>query len=219
MVYGFCAQQANAKGEGSARSEVREFLNFLPILAYDDGKLTELNETDLMDMATSGVGSAMLAKRWQSPRMIDLSRNVLEGILNDEELLRSLENIEAFRALRKHATKIVTAEKSLKKARAEGRRKSAVSREKREMAKHRKKIEEALLRFLARIPIFMYLTDYREESLVDVIRNVEPDLFTKVTGLKVRDFDTLCKLGVFNTQVLNRSIYAFKRQEAFSLRG
>ena len=173
----------------------------------------------LMDMATSDVGSAMLAKRWQSPRMIDLSRNVLEGILNDEELLRSLENIEAFRALRKHATEIVTAEKSLKKARAEGRRKSVVSREKREMAKRRKAIETVLLQFLARIPIFMYLTDYREESLIDVIRNVEPDLFTKVTGLKIRDFDTLCKLGVFNTQVLNRLIYAFKQQEAFSLRG
>ncbi len=105
------------------------------------------------------------------------------------------------------------------KARAEGRRKSAVSREKREMAKHRKKIEEALLQFLARIPIFMYLTDYREESLVDVVHNVEPALFTKVTGLKIHDFDTFCKLGVFNTQVLNRLIYAFKRQEAFSLRG
>ena len=219
MVYGFCAQQANAKGKGGASSEVREFLNFLPILAYDDGKLTELNETDLMDMATSGIGSAMLAKRWQSPRLLDLSRAALDGILNNEELLRSLENIEAFRALRKHATKIVTAENSLKRARAEGRRKSETSREKREMAKHRKKIEEALLQFLTRVPIFMYLTDYREESLVDIIRNVEPALFTKVTGLKIRDFDTLCKLGVFNTQVLNQTIYNFKRQEAFSLEG
>ena len=40
MVYGFCAQQANAKGEGNAKSEVREFLNFLPMLAYANGKLT-----------------------------------------------------------------------------------------------------------------------------------------------------------------------------------
>lgn len=219
MVYGFCAQQANAKGESDARSEVREFLNFLPILAYDDGKMTELNETDLMDMATSGVGSAMLARKWQSPRMIDLSRSALEGILNDEELLKSLENIEAFRALRTHARTIVAAERSLKEARAKGKRNSDTRKEKSEMAKRRKAIETSLLQFLTRVPVFMYLTDYREESLVDVIRNVEPALFTKVTGLKISDFDKLCKLGVFNTQVLNQSIYAFKRQEAFSFEG
>ncbi len=169
-----------------------------------------------MDMATSGADSATLAERWQSPRKMDLSHASLESILNDEELLRSLENIEAFRALRKHATKIVTAESSLKKAGAEDRRRPDTRREKREMAKHRKKIEEALLQFLSRVPIFMYLTDYREECLIDVIHTVEPALFTKVTGLKIRDFETLCKIGVFNTQMLNQSIYAFKRQEALS---
>lgn len=219
MVYGFCAKQDDAKGKGNVRSEVREFLNFLPILAYQDGKLVKLNATDLMDKATSGVGSKMLARRWQSPSMINLNRKILEGILNDEELLQSLENMEAFRALRKHTTEILTAEKSIKKAKAEGKPKSSVSKEKREMAKRRKEIQDALLKFLTRVPIFMYLTDYREESLIDVIRNVEPALFTKVTGLQIRDFDTLCKLGVFNTQILNQSIYAFKRQEAFSLMG
>lgn len=219
MVYGFCAKQDDAKGKGNVRSEVREFLNFLPILAYQDGKLVKLNATDLMDKATSGVGSKMLARRWQSPSMINLNRKALEGILNDEELLQSLENMEAFRALRKHTTEILTAEKSIKKAKAEGKPKSSVSKEKREMAKRRKEIQDALLKFLTRVPIFMYLTDYREESLIDVIRNVEPALFTKVTGLQIRDFDTLCKLGVFNTQILNQSIYAFKRQEAFSLMG
>lgn len=219
MVYGFCAKQDDAKGKGNVRSEVREFLNFLPILAYQDGKLVKLNATDLMDKATSGVGSKMLARRWQSPSMINLNRKALEGILNDEELLQSLENMEAFRALRKHTTEILTAEKSIKKAKAEGKPKSSVSKEKREMAKRRKEIQDALLKFLTRVPIFMYLTDYREESLIDVIRNVEPALFTKVTGLQIRDFDTLCKLGVFNTQILNQSIYAFKRQEAFSLIG
>lgn len=219
MVYGFCAKQANAKGEGNARSEVREFLNFLPILAYDDGNLVKLDATNLMEIATSGIASDMLAKRWQSRRLINLNRAVMEGILNNEELLRSLEKMEAFRALRKHTSELLTMEKSIKKAKAEGRKKSTVSKEKREMKKRRKEIQDALLKFLTRVPIFMYLTDYREESLVDVIRNVEPALFTKVTGLNIEDFDALCKLGVFNTQILNQAIYAFKRQEAFSLTG
>ncbi|MDE2769985.1 MAG: GIY-YIG nuclease family protein [Bacteroidota bacterium] len=219
MVYGFCAKQANAKGEGNPSSEVREFLNFLPILAYDDGKLVKLDATNLMEMATSGIGSAMLAKRWQSSSLVNLNRAVLEGILNNEEFLQSLESMEAFRALRTHTSEILTLEKSVKKAKVGGSKKSTVSKEEREMKNRRKEIREALLKLLTRVPIFMYLTDYREESLVDVIRNVEPALFTKVTGLKIKDFDALCKLGVFNTQILNQAIYTFKRQEAFSLTG
>ncbi len=219
MVYGFCAKQGNAKGKGDPRDEVREFLNFLPILAYDDGKLTKLDATELMDIAISGIGSTMLAKKWQSHRLVNLNRATLEGILNNEELLQSLENMEAFRALRKHTSEILITEKSIKKAKAEGKKKSAVSKEKREMVKRRKEIRDALLKFLTRVPIFMYLTDYREETLIDVIRNVEPALFTKVTGLKIRDFDALCQLGVFNAQILNQSIYAFKRQEEISLTG
>jgi len=216
MIYGFCARQANAKGGRDTKSEVREFLNFLPILAYQDGILTKLDATDLMDLATSGIGSAMLAQRWQSNRLLNLSSDTLKRILNNEELLKSLENMEAFRALRKHTSAILNAEDSIKKAKREGKSNSSVSKEKREMNKRRKEITEALLKFLTRVPIFMYLTDYREESLIDVIRNVEPALFTKATGLKINDFDTLCKYGIFNSQLLNQSIYAFKRQEESS---
>ena len=219
MIYGFCAQQASAKENRKTKSEIREFLNFLPVLAYNDGKLVKIDEGNLMDIAASGIGSAMLAKRWQSPRMINLSRTALQGILDNEELLQSLENMEAFRALRRHTAEILTAEKAIKKARKEGKPKSTVSAEKRKRDKYRREIQKALLKFLTRVPIFMYLTDYREENLIDVIRNVEPALFTKVTGLDIGDFDSLCNLGVFNKQILNQSIYAFRRQESFSLLG
>jgi len=216
MIYGFCAKQVNAKETQDVKSEVREFLNFLPVLAYNDGKLVKLDETALMDIASSGIGSAMLAKRWQSSQLINLDPATLQKILNNEELLRSLENMEAFRSLRKFTSEILNAENSIKKAKRAGKSGSVVNDEKRKMNKRRKEIIEALLKFLTRVPVFMYLTDYREESLIDVIRNIEPALFTKVTGLKVRDFDTLCQLGVFNTQYLNQTIYAFKRQEATS---
>jgi hypothetical protein len=63
----------------------------------------------------------------------------------------------------------------------------------------------------------MYLTDYREETLKQVITNIEPELFTKVTGLKVSDFEKLCEIGVFNSQVMNSAIFAFKRFEESSL--
>jgi len=63
----------------------------------------------------------------------------------------------------------------------------------------------------------MYLTDYREHSLKDVITQLEPGLFKKVTGLSVRDFELLSSLGVFNSALMNDAVYKFKRYEDASL--
>jgi hypothetical protein len=63
----------------------------------------------------------------------------------------------------------------------------------------------------------MYLTDYRERSLKDVITQLEPGLFKKVTGLDVKDFELLCSIGVFNASLMNDAIFKFKRYEDSSL--
>ena len=81
----------------------------------------------------------------------------------------------------------------------------------------RKELQEKLIRFAARIPVFMYLTDYREKCLKDIILKLEPGLFKKVTGLEIEDFDLLLSLGVFNGQLMNDAIYKFKQYEDSSL--
>jgi hypothetical protein len=67
------------------------------------------------------------------------------------------------------------------------------------------------------MPVFMYLTDYRERSLHDVITQLEPGLFKKVTGLELKDFELLVSLGVFNSGLMNDAVYKFKRYEDASL--
>lgn len=63
----------------------------------------------------------------------------------------------------------------------------------------------------------MYLTDFRERCLKDVITQLEPGLFKKVTGLTVKDFELLVSLGVFNSALMNDAVYKFKRYEDSSL--
>ena len=63
----------------------------------------------------------------------------------------------------------------------------------------------------------MYLTDYRERCLRDVITQLEPGLFKKVTALPVKDFELLISLGVFNSALMNDAVYKFKRYEDASL--
>ena len=85
------------------------------------------------------------------------------------------------------------------------------------MKSKRNHIQEKLIKFATRIPVFMYLTDYRERCLKDVITQLEPGLFKKVTGLSVEDFNMLCSLGVFNAPLMNDAIFKFKRYEDASL--
>ena len=81
------------------------------------------------------------------------------------------------------------------------------------MKSKRKQIQEKLIKFATRIPVFMYLTDYRERCLKNVITQLEPGLFKKVTGLSVEDFNILCSLGV----LMNDASLKFKRYEDASL--
>ncbi len=63
----------------------------------------------------------------------------------------------------------------------------------------------------------MYLTDYRERCLKDVITQLEPGLFKKVTALSIKDFELLVSLNVFNSALMNDAVYKFKRYEDASL--
>ena len=93
----------------------------------------------------------------------------------------------------------------------------AMTDEEKEYKSLRKQIQEKLSKFSTRVPVFMYLTDYRERTLKDVITQLEPALFKKVTGLDVKDFELLVSLGVFNSALMNDAVYKFKRYEDSSL--
>ena len=95
--------------------------------------------------------------------------------------------------------------------------KKELSAEEKEYKSKRKQIQEKLIKFATRIPVFMYLTDFRENTLKDVITRIEPDLFKAVTGLSVDDFNLLVSLGVFNPGHMNQAVFAFRRYEDSSL--
>jgi len=66
---------------------------------------------------------------------------------------------------------------------------------------------------LAKIPVFMHATDFREEALKHVIESLDSNLFERVTGLTVNDFRVLNDIGLFNAQHMNHAIYQFRSFE------
>jgi hypothetical protein len=132
-------------------------------------------------------------------------------------------SIEGFRTLNQDIEIIINKSEHVKRVKKEGENnlnkkvKKELTQEEKEYKIMRKQIQEKLIKFATRIPVFMYLTDYRERSLKDVITQLEPGLFKKVTGLDVNDFELLCSLGVFNSNLMNDAIFKFKRYEDSSL--
>ncbi|WP_208544793.1 GIY-YIG nuclease family protein [Rathayibacter festucae] len=197
-----------------------ELINYLPIFAFDGSQMTKLDANAVLDWAASGIGATALAARWNSPLLVDVTEATLTRLLANPELLDSLEQIEDFRNLRTDVSKVITTTKNLKKAKREQGSKldGDQKKEQKENASLRKQIREKLQKFVARVPVFMYLTDYREEALKHVIESLDPTLFERVTGLTIGDFRQLSAIGVFNAQNMDFAIYQFRQFESASLR-
>ena len=208
--------------ESNPEAKVGEFIKFLPVLAYDGSSMKEVDAQDILDIALAGTSATLLAKRWESALLVNVDNDTLKRLLASPEAMKALMNIEGFRNLNNDLTTIINKSESVKKAKKENpnpnpKEKKEISEEEKEMKSKRKQIQEKLIKFATRIPVFMYLTDYRERCLKDVITQLEPGLFKKVTGLSVGDFNMLCSIGVFNAPLMNDAIFKFKRYEDASL--
>nr|WP_228428980.1 DEAD/DEAH box helicase family protein [Bifidobacterium catenulatum] len=210
--------------EGTSPEEsVGEFIHFLPVLAYDGSSMKRVDATDVLDIASAGTSATLLAKRWESTLLVNVDNITLKKLMGNQQAMDALMSIEGFRNLNNDLEVIINKSEHVKdmKKKTEGKltadEKKAMKDEEREYKSIRKQVQEKLIKFATRIPVFMYLTDYREQTLKDVITKLEPDLFKKVTGLTKEDFELLLSLNVFNSARMNDAVYKFKRYEDDSL--
>ena len=213
--------------EANPENAVKDLVAFLPVLAYDGAHMTQIDAGGILDIAMAGTSATLLARKWESALLVNVDNATLRRLLDNPEAMAALERIEGWRALGDNVIETIINKsekvKALKqKAKEAGEALSAaekkeLSAEEREYKSQRKLVQEKLIKFATRIPAFMYLTDFRENTLKDVITQLEPDLFATVTGLTVADFDLLVQLKVFNTEQMNQAVFAFRRYEDASL--
>ena len=210
--------------EANPEKKVEDFIKFLPVLAYDGSSMKQIDAAGILDIAMSGTSATLLARRWESALLVNVDNATLQRLMANEAAMKALMSIEGFRNLNQDIETIINKSEAVKKTRKERNDEELTPKEKKELTAEekeyqskRKQIQEKLIKFATRIPVFMYLTDYRERCLRDVITQLEPGLFKKVTGLTVKDFELLVSLGVFNSALMNDAVYKFKRYEDASL--
>jgi hypothetical protein len=210
--------------ETNPEAKVAEFINFLPVLAYDGSSMKQIDAAGILDMAMSGTTATLLARRWESALLVNVDNYTLARLMANDEAMKALMNIESFRNLNQDIETIINKSDAVKKTKKEAndraltkKEKDKLTEEEKEYKNRRKQVQEKLIKFATRVPVFMYLTDFREHALKDVINELEPELFRKVTGLTKKDFQLLVSLGVFNSALMNDAVYKFKRYEDASL--
>ncbi len=212
--------------EPNPENAVKDLVSFLPVLAYDGANMTQIDAGGILDIAMAGTSATLLARKWGSALLVNVDNDTLHRILDNPEAMAAVERIEGWRSLGDNIIEMVINKnekvKELKNKAKDGdltsKEKKELSDEEKEYKSKRKLVQEKLIKFATRIPVFMYLTDFRENTLQDVITKLEPDLFLAVTGLTVKDFHLLVRLKVFNTEQLNQAVFAFRRYEDASLR-
>lgn len=205
---------------------VRDLVAFLPVLAFDGANMTQIDAGGILDIAMAGTSATLLARKWESALLVNVDNGTLRRILDSPEAMDAVGRIEGWRSLGdkvvetiiNKSEKVKDLKAKAQKGRLSTKEKKALTDAEKEYKSKRKLVQEKLIKFATRIPAFMYLTDFRENTLQDVITKLEADLFLTVTGLSVQDFHLLVQLKVFNTEQMNQAVFAFRRYEDASLR-
>ena len=212
--------------EPNPENAVKDLVAFLPVLAYDGANMTQIDAGGILDIAMAGTSATLLARKWESALLVNVDNDTLRRIMDNPEAMAAVERIEGWRTLGDNiietiinkSEKVKALKNKAKEKDLSAKEKKGISDEEKEYKSKRKLVQEKLIKFATRIPAFMYLTDFRENTLQDVITKLEPDLFLAVTGLTVQDFHLLVRLKVFNTEQMNQAVFAFRRYEDASLR-
>lgn len=208
----------NSSSVGVTQEKVlAELVNYLPIFAIDGGIMEKLDAHSILEWAHGGISANSLARRWRSSDLYNLNGVTLSRLIQDQELLEELEQIEDFRQIREIAETIISSTDRLTKLKREGSPPKEAKAPKKKLVEKRKSIRDKLKKISAKVLIFMYLTDFREERLLHVIDSLDQELFLRSTGLSLNGFKKLSEVGVFNEARMNDAIQKYRYFERKSI--
>ena len=143
--------------------------------------MRQIDAKKILDFALSGTSATLLARRWESALLVNVDNDTLKRLMASQEAMDALMKIEGFRSLNAEIQFIINRSEAVKNAKKNAtkltdKEKKELTAEEKEFKSKRKQIQEKLIKFATRIPIFMYLSDYREYCL----RTCLHSLFNKV---------------------------------------
>lgn len=132
--------------EGNPEKKVAEFINFLPVIAYDGSSMRQINAGDILDIAMAGTSATLLAKRWESVLLVNVDNETLSRLIANKDAMDALMKIEGFRSLNSDIETIIAKSEKVKKAKKEGT-KDLTPKQKKELSDEEKSTSPSASRF------------------------------------------------------------------------
>src|SRR5699024_8873835 len=127
--------------------KVSEFINFLPILAYDGSAMKQIDAAGVLDIAMSGTTSTLLARKWESALLVNVDNGTLKRLIDNEKAMDALMSIEGFRSLNQEIETIINKAESIKKTKEKANEEELTRKRKRSSTKRKKNTEASENRY------------------------------------------------------------------------
>ena len=83
-------QEYNIKAAAPRLKKVAEFINFLPVIAFDGSSMRQINAGDILDIAMAGTSATLLAKRWESVLLVNVDNETLSRLIANKDAMDAL---------------------------------------------------------------------------------------------------------------------------------
>lgn len=175
---------------------IREFLEVMEVLAYENNEFVAKSVEDIISV---GIKPEKAIEKFESSRVANIA-NANDNIINILSL------IEATKAKKE---KIEVSESILEK----GKTFKTQAREKTLDKKEKKNLIAKAITITKMVPTFMYLSNAQEQSLDDLLRTTEKDIFKETTGVSLEEFKYMVQEKFLNRRLLDRAIQSFSLLE------
>ena len=197
---------------------ITEFINFLPVLAFGVNEMRVLNAYEILKLATQNGADSLLANRWRSAKLVNVTQDAIKRLLADRHVLEVLQRINGLEEKPDKKTMLNDndAIKKLKKKLKDRDGRQDGEKDK-ELAAFQKEIQDKLRKINTLLPIFLYLTDKREKDFNDILETEDRQLFAKVLAFRPDILRRILDLGLLQSDKLALGILGFKESEDSSL--
>ena len=76
--------------ESNPEKKVAEFINFLPVIAYDGSTMRQIDAGEILDIAMAGTSATLLAKRWESALLVNVDNDTLARLMANDNAMQAL---------------------------------------------------------------------------------------------------------------------------------
>ena len=132
--------------ESDPEKKVKDFINFLPVIAYDGSTMKQIDASGILDITISGTSATLLAKKWESALLVNVDDLTLERLLSNQKAMDALMSIEGFRRLNQDLETIINKSSSIKEKKQLANERDLTPKEKKELSDEEK--EDYLLYLL-----------------------------------------------------------------------